>query len=48
MSNPLLDFSGLPRFSEIGTEHVAPAIDELLAAARAAAEAAQGAPATWE
>jgi oligopeptidase A len=48
MSNPLLDFSGLPRFSEIQPAHVAPAIDELLAAARAAVEAAQRAPATWE
>lgn len=28
--NPLLDFSGLPRFSEIRPEHVAPAIDTLI------------------
>lgn len=28
--NPLLDFSGLPRFNEIRPEHVTPAIDELL------------------
>jgi oligopeptidase A len=34
--NPLLDFSGLPRFSEIRPEHVAPAIDRLLAEGRAA------------
>jgi oligopeptidase A len=46
--NPLLDFSGLPRFNEVRPEHVAPAIDELLAAARAAVEAALRAPATWE
>jgi oligopeptidase A len=46
--NPLLDFSGLPRFGEIGPEHVAPAIDELLTAARAAVEAAQRAPASWD
>jgi oligopeptidase A len=46
--NPLLDFSGLPRFNEIKPEHVAPAIDELLAAGRAAVEAAQRAPATWD
>ena len=46
--NPLLDFSGLPRFAEIKPEHVAPAIDELLAAGRSAIEAAQRAPATWE
>ncbi|MDP2804763.1 MAG: M3 family metallopeptidase [Gallionellaceae bacterium] len=29
--NPLLDFSGLPRFAEIKPEHVTPAVDELLA-----------------
>lgn len=29
--NPLLDFSGLPRFDAIKPEHVTPAIDELLA-----------------
>jgi oligopeptidase A len=29
--NPLLDFSGLPRFAEITNEHITPAIDELLA-----------------
>ena len=34
--NPLLDFSGLPRFSEIRPEHVAPAIDQLLGEGRAA------------
>jgi oligopeptidase A len=28
--NPLLDFSGLPRFSEIKSEHVTPAVDSLL------------------
>src|SRR5438045_548621 len=35
MSNPLLDFSGLPRFDEISPEHVSPAIGALLADARA-------------
>ncbi|NDV13403.1 M3 family metallopeptidase [Crenobacter caeni] len=34
--NPLLDFTGLPRFNEIRAEHVAPAIDQLLDEARAA------------
>ena len=29
--NPLLDFSGLPRFADIKTEHVTPAVDALLA-----------------
>ncbi len=34
-SNPLLDFSGLPRFDAIKAEHVTPAIDALLAQNRA-------------
>jgi oligopeptidase A len=42
MNNPLLDTAGLPRFSEIGPEHVAPALDVLLAEARAALERAVG------
>jgi len=29
--NPLLDFSGLPRFAEFKPEHVTPALDQLLA-----------------
>ena len=33
--NPLLDFSGLPRFAEIKPEHVNPAIEQLLASNRA-------------
>ena len=33
--NPLLDFTGLPRFAEIRPEHVAPAIEQLLAENRA-------------
>jgi len=33
--NPLLDFSGLPRFDAIKAEHVTPAIDDLLARSRA-------------
>jgi oligopeptidase A len=45
--NPLLDFSGLPRFSELKPEHVAPALDQLLAEGRAAAQAASNVPATW-
>jgi hypothetical protein len=35
MTNPLLDFSDLPRFDQIRPEHVAPAMDDLLASARA-------------
>src|SRR5690242_4552158 len=49
MPNPLLDFSGLPRFDRIHAEHVAPAIDALLAAARTAVDAvgADTGPPTW-
>ena len=46
--NPLLQFSGLPRFDEVKPQHVVPAIDELLAAGRAAIEAAVRARPTWE
>jgi oligopeptidase A len=34
--NPLLEFSGLPRFADILPEHVNPAIEQLIAEARAA------------
>ncbi|MDR2925065.1 MAG: M3 family metallopeptidase [Azoarcus sp.] len=48
--NPLLDFSGLPRFGDIRPEHVAPAIQNLLAEygtliTRLTADAA---PPTWD
>jgi len=48
--NPLLDFSGLPRFADIRPEHVAPAITELLAQANAALEQVSAAetPAEWD
>ncbi|MFO1315149.1 MAG: M3 family metallopeptidase [Burkholderiales bacterium] len=48
--NPLLDFSGLPRFDAIRPEHVTPAVDALLADGRAAIErvAAAGAAPTWD
>jgi oligopeptidase A len=36
--NPLLDFSGLPRFPEIKPEHVTPAVEQLLAENRAVVE----------
>src|SRR5260364_285553 len=39
-SNPLLDFSDLPRFDEIRAEHITPALDALLADAAAAIERA--------
>jgi oligopeptidase A len=48
LSNPLLDFAGLPRFSEISPEHVAPAMDQLLGDARSAMRQAESAPATWD
>ncbi|MFZ2123379.1 MAG: M3 family metallopeptidase [Rhodoferax sp.] len=38
MSNPLLSFDGLPQFDQIGPEHVAPAIAQLLTDANAALE----------
>ena len=49
-SNPLLDFSDLPRFSAIQPEHVTPAMDILLEANRAVvAQLEQNAPpVTWE
>ncbi len=48
--NPLLDFSSLPRYSEIRPEHVTPAIDALLAQGRAVATQAVDAatPASWD
>jgi oligopeptidase A len=47
--NPLLDFSGLPRFAEFKPESVAPAVEQLLAENRALIErvSAAGVPATW-
>ncbi|MFZ5523212.1 MAG: M3 family metallopeptidase [Pseudomonadota bacterium] len=48
--NPLLDFTGLPRFAEIKPEHVAPAIEQLLAENRAliARLLSDSAPPTWQ
>ena len=47
--NPLLDFSGLPRFADFKPEFVAPAVDRLLADNRALIErvAAPAVPPTW-
>ena len=49
-ANPLLDFSGLPRFDAIRAEHVSPAIEALLTDARATVEqvAADRRPAAWD
>ena len=48
--NPLLDFSGLPRFAEIKPEHITPAVDELLVRNRALTTKllADAAPPTWD
>jgi oligopeptidase A len=47
--NPLLDFSGLPRFTSVRPEHVGPAIDQLLAENRALILrlTAEGTAASW-
>lgn len=37
--NPLIDYTGLPPFSEIRPEHVQPAVEQLIAAGRARIEA---------
>ncbi len=48
--NPLLDFDGLPRFAELRPEHVAPAMDQLLAEGRATVARVTGSdvPCTWD
>ena len=48
-SNPLLDFSGLPKFDAIRPEHVAPAMDALLNEGRRTVlqVAQEAAPPTW-
>ncbi len=48
--NPLLDFSGLPRYAELRAEHVTPAITQLLSEAQAVvAQITQpNIPSTWE
>ena len=48
--NPLLDFSGLPRFAEVKPEHVTPAIEALLATNRALVEklSADASAVTWD
>jgi oligopeptidase A len=48
LNNPLLDFTGLPRFADIRPEHVTPAVEALLVDARAARDRTASAPPTWE
>ena len=47
--NPLLEFSGVPRFAAIKPEHIAPAVEQLLAQNRACVDSLTRAqtPATW-
>ena len=46
--NPLLDFSGLPRYAEIRPEHVSPAVDQLLAENRALVERQLSVAPLWD
>ncbi len=48
--NPLLDFSGLPRFREFAPEFVAPAVSELIADVRAVTQqiVSEASEPTWE
>src|SRR3954467_9365168 len=46
--NTLLVFSGLARFSELKPEHVAPAVDALLAQGRETTERVLAAPVSWD
>jgi oligopeptidase A len=48
--NPLLDFTGLPRFDRVTPDHVSPAVDALLADARRAVEAVatDARPPNWD
>ena len=49
MTNPLLDFSSLPKFDQIRPGHVVPAVDELIAAGRATIEGlAASSSITWD
>ncbi|MEK6735186.1 MAG: oligopeptidase A, partial [Pseudomonadota bacterium] len=49
MSNPLLDFSGLPRFADIRNEHITPAVETLLKENKAVVQRARedSNPPTW-
>jgi oligopeptidase A len=50
MTNPLLDFSALPRYADIRPEHIGPAVDQLIAEAETALERAtsDAVPARYE
>ena len=44
--NPLLDFTALPRFADVRLDHIAPALDALIADVRSTVEAISGTPMT--
>src|SRR5919201_4766454 len=46
--NPLLDFSGQPRFGDLKPEHVTPAVDQLLGEGRATIQRVVDAPVAWD
>ena len=46
--NPLVDFSGLPRFADIRPEHVTPAMELLLSDGRSTVNAVVSARPTWD
>jgi len=50
IDNPLLDFSGLPRFADILPEHVTPAVDKLISAAQSVLDGVtrDDTPSTWD
>ena len=50
MDNPLLDFTALPRFADVRPDHITPAVDQVLANARAvvAAVTQPDTPASWD
>ncbi|MDR3412706.1 MAG: M3 family metallopeptidase [Formivibrio sp.] len=49
VNNPLLDFSGLPRYADVRPEHISPALDVLLESSRAAVSAVESiAKPTWD
>ena len=50
IANPLLDFSGVPRFADFKPDYVTPAVDQLLAECRAAVARAEATdtPAEWD
>jgi oligopeptidase A len=46
--NPLVDFSGLPRFADIKPQHVTPAMELLLSDGRSTVDAVANARPTWD